>query len=296
MKKVIFKGSGVAIITPMNNDGSVNYDTLGKLIEFQIENKTDAIITCGTTGESATLTEQEHHDVIKFTIEKVAKRVPVIAGTGSNNTEHALKLSLDAEKLGADALLIVTPYYNKTSQKGLIEHYTYIADRVNTPIITYCVPSRTGVTIKPETYLELSKHKNIVATKEASGNISELAKTISLCKDNLNVYSGNDDQIVPILSLGGLGVISVFANVCPSECHDITKLFFDGKIKESNEKFINSIDLMGELFSDVNPIPVKEAMNILGFNCGKCRLPLSTLSEKNILKLKEAMKNYGLNF
>lgn len=296
MKKVIFKGSGVAIITPMNNDGSVNYDTLGKLIEFQIENKTDAIITCGTTGESATLTEQEHHDVIKFTIEKVAKRVPVIAGTGSNNTEHALKLSLDAERLGADALLIVTPYYNKTSQKGLIEHYTYIADRVNTPIITYCVPSRTGVTIKPETYLELSKHKNIVATKEASGNISELAKTISLCKDNLNVYSGNDDQIVPILSLGGLGVISVFANVCPSECHDITKLFFDGKIKESNEKFINSIDLMGELFSDVNPIPVKEAMNILGFNCGKCRLPLSTLSEKNILKLKEAMKNYGLNF
>lgn len=296
MKKIVFKGSGVAIITPMNNDGSVNYETLEKLIEFQIENKTDAIITCGTTGESATLTEQEHHDVIKFTLEKVAGRVPVIAGTGSNNTEHALKLSLDAQNLGVDALLIVTPYYNKTSQKGLIEHYTYIADRVSIPIITYSVPSRTGVTIKPETYLELSKHPNIVATKEASGNISELCKTISLCKDNLNVYSGNDDQIIPILSVGGLGVISVFANVCPKDCHDITDLFFKGNLKESKEKFLKAIDLMDNLFSDVNPVPVKEAMNILGFDCGRCRMPLSTLSETNLLKLKNAINSYGLNF
>lgn len=296
MKKIIFKGSGVAIITPMKKDGSINYEVLEKLIEFQIKNHTDAIITCGTTGESATMTEQEHHDVIKFTVEKVAGRVPVIAGTGSNNTEHALKLSLDAQKLGADALLIVTPYYNKTSQKGLIEHYTHIADHVSIPIITYNVPSRTGVNIKPETYLELSKHPNIVATKEASGNISELAKTISLCKDNLNVYSGNDDQIVPIMSLGGLGVISVFSNICPNDCHDITKLFFDGKVKESNEKFLKSIDLMDNLFSDVNPIPVKEALNILGFDCGKCRLPLSTLSEENKTKLKNSMKKYGLIF
>ena len=296
MKKIIFKGSGVAIVTPMKKDGAINYDTLEKLIEFQIKNHTDAIITCGTTGESATMTEQEHHDVIKFTVEKVAGRVPVIAGTGSNNTEHALKLSLDAQELGVDALLIVTPYYNKTSQKGLIEHYTYIADRVSIPIITYNVPSRTGVNIRPETYLELSKHPNIVATKEASGNISELAKTISLCKDNLNVYSGNDDQIVPIMSLGGLGVISVFANVCPNDCHEITKLFFEGKIKESNEKFLKSIDLMDNLFSDVNPIPVKEALNIFGFGCGICRLPLSTLGEENKAKLKNSMKNYGLNF
>lgn len=294
MKKVIFKGSGVAIITPMNNDGSVNYDTLGKLIEFQIENKTDAIITCGTTGESATLTEQEHHDVIKFTIEKVAKRVPVIAGTGSNNTEHALKLSLDAEKLGADALLIVTPYYNKTSQKGLIEHYTYIADRVNTPIITYCVPSRTGVTIKPETYLELSKHKNIVATKEASGNISELAKTISLCKDNLNVYSGNDDQIVPILSLGGAGVVSVLANILPEETHNICEKYFLGEVIESRNLQLKYLSLANSLFIETNPIPVKTAMNLMNFNCGPLRLPLCEMEDSNLVILEENLKANGL--
>lgn len=294
MKKVVFKGSGVALVTPMNKDGSVNYETLEQLIEFQIKNQTDAIITCGTTGESATLSEKEHNDVIKFTVEKVAKRVPVIAGTGSNNTEHALKLSQDAEKLGVDGLLIVTPYYNKTSQKGLIEHYTYIADRVSLPIITYCVPSRTGVTIKPETYLELSKHPNIVATKEASGNISELAKTISLCKENLNVYTGNDDQVIPTLALGGLGVISVFANVCPKISHDITDLFFKGDLKTANEKFLSSINLMDNLFSDVNPVPVKEALNLLGFDCGRCRMPLSTLNSENSLKLKKSLQQIGL--
>lgn len=221
MKKIVFKGSGVALITPMHADGSVNFDTLDKLIEFQLENQTDAIITCGTTGESATMSDADREAVIKFTVEKVAGRVPVIAGTGSNNTGHALKMSKQAQTLGVDALLVVTPYYNKTSQKGLVEHYTYIADNVDLPIVLYNVPSRTGVSIQPETYLALSKHPNIVATKEANGDLSAVAKTIALCGDNLMVYSGNDDQIIPILSLGGLGVISVFANVCPHECHEI---------------------------------------------------------------------------
>lgn len=294
MKKTIFKGSGVAIVTPMKEDGTVNFDVLGEIIEFQIQNKTDAIITCGTTGESATMSDAEKIDVIKYTVNKVAGRIPVIAGTGSNNTEHALKMSKEAEKLGVDALLIVTPYYNKTSQKGLIEHYTYIADNVKLPIILYNVPSRTGVSIKPETYLELSKHPNIVATKEANGDLSSIAKTISLCKDNLAIYSGNDDQIIPILSLGGLGVISVFANVCPLECHDINHKYFSGDINSARELFIKSNDLMNMLFCDVNPIPVKEAMNQIGFKCGKCRLPLVSLSDENKENLINSMKNFGL--
>ena len=224
MKKIIFKGAGVALVTPMNADGSVNYETLEKLMEFQIENGTDAIITCGTTGESATLTAEERKDVIKFTIEKVAGRVPVIAGTGANNTETALKYSLEAEVLGADGLLIVTPYYNKTSQAGLIKHYSYIADRVKTPIILYNVPSRTGVNILPETYLELSKHPNICATKEASGDISAAAKIKALCGKDLEIYSGNDDQIVPMLSLGAIGVISVFSNICPTNAINLLRI------------------------------------------------------------------------
>ena len=295
MKKIIFKGSGVAIVTPMFDDGSINFDALGEIIEFQIKNKTDAIITCGTTGEAATMSEDERSAVIKYTVEKVAGRIPVIAGTGSNNTEHALKLSKTAQNLGVDALLIVTPYYNKTSQKGLIEHYTYIANNVDLPIILYNVPSRTGVSIRPETYLELTKHQNIVAVKEANGDISSIAKIISLCGDNLAVYSGNDDQIIPILSLGGLGVISVFANVCPLECHEINQKFFDGKLNEARDLFLKSNDLMNLLFCDVNPIPVKEAMNLLGFNCGKCRLPLVSLSTDNKEKLIAAMKRFGLN-
>lgn len=294
MKKTIFKGSGVALITPMFDNGKINFDSLGELIEFQIKNKTDAIITCGTTGESATMTDDERIAVIKYTVEKVAKRVPVIAGTGSNNTEHALKLSKTAQSLGADALLIVTPYYNKTSQNGLIKHYSYIANNVDLPIILYNVPSRTGVSIKPETYLELSKIPNIVATKEASGDISSIAKTISICGDALAVYSGNDDQIIPILSIGGIGVISVFANVCPLECHEINENYFLGNFDYAKNLFLKSIDLMNMLFCDVNPIPVKEAMNLLGFKCGDCRLPLVSLSLDNKEKLVASMKNFGL--
>lgn len=294
MKKLIFKGAAVALVTPMNKDGSVNYETLSELIEYQIKNGTDAIVSCGTTGESATLSQKEHSEIIKFTVDKVNGRVPVIAGTGSNNTQHALELSQNAEKLGCDGLLIVTPYYNKTSQKGLVEHYTYIADRVNLPIITYTVPSRTGVSIKPETHLELSKHPNIVATKEASGNISDVAKIKSLCGDNLHIYSGNDDQIVPFLSLGSMGVISVFSNVCPKECHDITQLFFSGNIEKSREIFLKYLDLMNMLFCDVNPMPVKEALNLIGFDCGKCRLPLTSLCEEDHKKLVETLNRYKI--
>lgn len=294
MKKIVFKGSGVALITPMHADGSVNFDTLDKLIEFQLENQTDAIITCGTTGESATMSDADREAVIKFTVEKVAGRVPVIAGTGSNNTGHALKMSKQAQTLGVDALLVVTPYYNKTSQKGLVEHYTYIADNVDLPIVLYNVPSRTGVSIQPETYLALSKHPNIVATKEANGDLSAVAKTIALCGDNLMVYSGNDDQIIPILSLGGLGVISVFANVCPHECHEILEKYFSGNLEDARNIFLHANDLMNQLFCDINPIPVKEALNIIGFECGRCRLPLSTLTEANKNELVNSMKNFGI--
>lgn len=294
MKQIIFKGSGVAIVTPMNLDGSINFNELGRLIDFQIENGTDAIIACGTTGESATLNEQEHNDVVKYTVEKVNKRVPVIAGTGCNNTAHALKLSQTAEKLGADALLIVTPYYNKTSQAGLVKHYTHIADNVNLPIILYNVPSRTGCNIAPETYLELSKHPRIVATKEASGDISSVVKIRALCKDNLEVYSGNDDQTVPILSLGGLGVISVMANICPGASHDIVKKYMDGNIQESAQLMIDYSELMDALFSDVNPIPVKEALNLMGYSCGECRMPLTSMNPTKLEKLKEILKKYQL--
>lgn len=294
MKKIIFKGAGVALVTPMNSDGSVNYDELEKLIEFQIKNGTDAIISCGTTGESATLSSQERNDVIEFTVKKVNGRIPVIAGTGCNNTKQALENSLNAEKLGVDGLLIVTPYYNKTSQSGLIKHYEYIADRVKTPIILYNVPSRTGVSIKPQTYLKLSKHENIVAVKEASGDISSLAETISLCKYNLAVYSGNDDQTVPILSLGGIGVISVFSNICPKECHEMVQSYFDGDTEKSKEIQLKYLKLMNAMFCDVNPIPVKEALNLMGFNTGRCRMPLDILSESNYEKLKEILKEYSL--
>ena len=294
MKKIIFKGAGVALVTPMNSDGSVNYDELEKLIEFQIENGTDAIISCGTTGESATLSSQERNNLIEFTVKKVGGRIPVIAGTGCNNTKQALENSLSAEKLGVDGLLIVTPYYNKTSQSGLIKHYEYIADRVKTPIILYNVPSRTGVSIKPQTYLKLSKHENIVAVKEASGDISSLAETISLCKDNLAVYSGNDDQTVPILSLGGIGVISVFSNICPKECHDMVQSYLNGNIEKSKKIQLKYLKLMNAMFCDVNPIPVKEALNLIGFNTGRCRMPLDILSESNYEKLKEILKEYSL--
>ncbi len=294
MKKTIFKGAGVALVTPMNKDGSVNYETLEQLIEFQIKNGTDAIITCGTTGESATLTPEEKRKVIKFTIEKTAKRIPVIAGTGCNNTQAALMSSLEAQELGADGLLIVTPYYNKTSQSGLIKHYTYIADRVHIPIILYNVPSRTGVNINPETCAELAKHPNICAIKEASGDISQVAKIKNLCGDNLDIYSGNDDQIVPLLSLGGIGVISVFSNICPRECHLLVKEYLEENTKIASKMQIKYLELMNAMFCDVNPIPVKEALNMMGYNCGGCRMPLDILSEENCKKLENTMKKFSL--
>lgn len=294
MKKTIFKGAAVALITPMNNDGSVNYDELKKLINFQLENKTDAIVSCGTTGESATLSEVEKAKVIEFTINQVNNKVPVIAGTGCNCTEKVLQASKEAQSLGADALLVVTPYYNKTSQNGLIKHYNYIADNVDTPIILYNVPSRTGVNILPETYKELSKHKNIVATKEANADISSIAKTISLCGEDLNIYSGNDDQIVPILSLGGIGVISVFSNVMPKQCHELVQNYLEGNTAKSKDMQIKYLELMNTLFCDVNPIPVKEALNLMGYSCSKCRMPLSDLSSANLEKLKYVMKKYNL--
>ena len=294
MKKTIFKGAGVALITPMNTDGSINYNTLEKLIEFQISNHTDAIISCGTTGESATLSFEEKLKVIKFTIEKTAKRIPVIAGTGCNNTETALESSLKAQELGADGLLIVTPYYNKTSQSGLIKHYTHIADKINIPIILYNVPSRTGVNIQPETCAELSKHPNICAIKEASGDISQVAKIKNLCGENLNIYSGNDDQIVPLLSLGGIGVISVFSNICPKECHLIVKEYLEGNVKAASRMQIKYLELMNAMFCDVNPIPVKEALNMMGYDCGKCRMPLDILNEENYKKLESIMKKFSL--
>lgn len=290
----IFTGSGVAIVTPMFDDGSVNYEEYGRIIDFQIENGTDAIITCGTTGESATMSGEEHCKVIEYTVKKVAKRVPVIAGAGSNDTKFAAELSIEAEKLGADALLSVTPYYNKTSQSGLINHYNYIADRVNIPVILYNVPSRTGCNIKPETYAELAKHPNIRATKEANGDTSALVRTMDLCGDNLDVYSGEDSQAFTITAMGGCGVISVFANICPRECHELIQKALDGDFKGSFEMQKKYIRLMDALFSDVNPIPVKAAMNLLGYNCGPCRMPLAPMSDKGLEALRKCLISYGL--
>lgn len=290
----IFTGAGVAIVTPMDKYGNINYDKLGFLIERQIENGTDAIIICGTTGESAALDGVEHVQAIKFCVECVNKRVPVIAGTGSNDTAFGVRLSNEAEKAGADALLMVTPYYNKTSQSGLIRHYNYIADRVSTPIILYNVPSRTGVNIKPETYAELCQHERIVATKEANGDIAALAKTIRLCGDKLDIYSGNDDQVTAFMALGAKGVISVLSNVCPREAHEIASKALAGDIKGSAELQIKYLDLINKLFMDVNPIPVKEAMNIMGFECGECRMPLAPLSEHDHQVMVDTLKEYGI--
>lgn len=280
MKKFVFKGSGVAIVTPMKEDGTINYEVMESLIEFQINNSTDAIIVCGTTGESSTLSDEEKIELIKFTVEKVNGRVPVIAGTGGNNTKKSAELSKKAQDIGVDALLLVTPYYNKTSQKGLIEHYNYIASKVNLPIILYNVPSRTGLDISIKTYCELAKNPKIVATKEASGNISKIAEIISSCREDLFVYSGNDDQILPVLSLGGIGVISVFANIFPKESHDIIENYLLGHIAKSREQFFEALPVMNILFDDVNPMPVKKAMKLIGFDCGKCRLPLINISDE----------------
>ena len=294
MSNHIFTGSGVALITPMNADGSVNYDVLSQLIEFHVNNHTDAIIACGTTGEAATLSEEEHCEVLSFVAEKVNGRIPVIAGTGSNDTSTAGALSKSACKSGADALLVVTPYYNKTSQQGLIKHFNVVADAVDIPIILYNVPSRTGCNIQPKTYEELCKHPNIVAAKEASGNISAVATIRSLCGDNLDIYSGNDDQTVPFMSLGALGVISVFANICPAEMHKICSLCLENDFAEASKLHFKYLELMNELFSDVNPIPVKTAMNLVGFDAGECRLPLVPMSVSGYHDLKDCLEKYDL--
>lgn len=294
MRTPIFTGSGVAIVTPMNSDGSVNYESFEKIIEYQIQGGTDAIIACGTTGEAATLSEKEHCQVLEFVAKKVDGRIPVIAGAGSNDTATAISLSKAAKNYGADAILSVTPYYNKTSQTGLIRHFTAIADAVDLPLILYNVPSRTGCNIKPETYAELCKHDNIVATKEANGDISSVSKTRSLCGDKLDIYSGNDDQTVPFMSLGALGVISVFANICPQEMHNICQLCLDNDFAEASRMNFKYIELMDMMFSDVNPIPVKTAMNLMGFDCGECRLPLVPMSYHGYHDLKDCMAKYNL--
>jgi len=293
LKRLIFKGAGVAIVTPFNDDG-INFDELGKLIDYQIENSTDAIIIAGTTGESATMSDEEHKEIIKFAVERVNKRVPVVAGTGSNDTAYAIQLSQYAENVGADALLVVTPYYNKCTQNGLVAHYTKIADSVNIPIITYNVPSRTGVNIKPETYKKLSEHPRIVATKEANGDLSSVVRTKKLCGDDLEIYSGNDDQIVPILSLGGKGVISVLSNVAPKDTHLICQLYFEGKVEASAKLQIDYSDLVDALFCEVNPIPVKCALKLQGWNVGKLRMPLSEIEAQNLEKVRAALKVHGL--
>lgn len=294
MKNTIFTGAGVAIATPMNADGSINFDKLGELIDFNIDNGTDAIIICGTTGESATMTDEEHIESIRYAVEKVNHRIPVIAGTGSNHTEYAVHLSQEAEALGADALLVVTPYYNKTSQRGLITHYTTIANSVKIPLILYNVPSRTGVNILPETLAKLAEIDNIVAVKEASGNISQVAKIAALCGDKIDIYSGNDDQIIPIMSLGGKGVISVLSNCMPFETHEIASLCLENKYPEAREKAERLLEFTNMLFCDVNPIPVKEALNLMGFEVGECRLPLVKMEQEKIDKLKASMEKIGL--
>ena len=272
----------------------MNFEEFGKLLEDQIANEVDAIIVCGTTGESATMSEEEKKEVIKFAIDKVNKRTKVVIGTGSNNTTSAIKMSKYAEEAGADALLVVTPYYNKTTQKGLVAHYKAIAESVSLPIIMYSVPSRTGVNITPETCLELSKIENIVAIKEASGNISQVAKIASLCKDNLDIYSGNDDQVIPLLSLGGKGVISVLSNVMPKYTHEMVHKYLDGDVKEACKMQLDVLDLIDALFCEVNPIPVKYALNLMGYNFGKPRMPLIELSDSNKEKLEEIMKKHNL--
>lgn len=294
MKKRIFTGAGIAILTPMHADGSINWEEFGRLIDWQIENSTDAIIVCGTTGESSTMSDEEHLNAIRFAVERAAGRVPVVAGAGSNDTAYAVNLAKESKEAGVDGILVVTPYYNKTSQRGLIAHYNTIADATDLPMILYHIPGRTGVTIAPQTFKELSRHPNIVAVKEASGNISKIAETKYLCGDDLDLYSGNDDQIVPILSLGGIGVISVLSHVAPKATHDICQLYFDGKVEESARLQLEYMDLIHALFIDVNPIPVKDAMNQMGFAAGPCRMPLYPMSDGDRAVLTAALKNHGL--
>ena len=294
MKNTIFTGAGVAIITPMNADGSINYDGFAENIEFQIANGTEAIIVCGTTGEASTMTDDEHIECIRFAVEKTAGRIPVIAGTGSNDTKYAVELSKIAQEKGADGLLLVTPYYNKASQKGLVAHFTAIADAVDIPIILYNIPGRTGVSIDMNTYKILGQHKNIVAVKEASGNISYTSKLIAQCGDLLDVYSGNDDIIVPMMSIGAKGVISVISNIMPKETHEITQLCLANNCEEAAKLQMKYLELINNLFIEVNPIPIKEAMNQMKMPSGPCRLPLCEMTDEHIETLKNSMKKIGL--
>ena len=291
----IFKGAAVAIVTPFTENREINFFKLGEIIDDQIANHTDAIVICGTTGESSTLTHEEHLEAIRFAVDHVAGRVPVIAGTGSNCTETAVYLSQEAEKYGADALLVVTPYYNKATQKGLIAHYTAIAESVKLPIIMYNVPSRTGCNIQPQTAAYLAKNvKNIVGIKEASGNISQVAKLMQLAGGQIELYSGNDDQVVPLLSLGGFGVISVLSNVAPRETHDMVAKFLEGDLEGSREIQLRAIPLVDQLFCEVNPIPVKAAMNLMGWEVGPLRMPLTDMEPEHVENLKKAMIDFGI--
>ncbi len=291
----IFKGAGVAIVTPMKENGEVNYEKFAEMIEFQIANGTDAIIVCGTTGESSTLTHEEHLDVIKYCAEKVAGRIPVVAGTGSNCTETAVYLSREAEKYGVDGLLLVSPYYNKATQNGLYTHFKTVAESVKLPIILYNVPSRTGCNILPDTVIRLCHDvENIVGVKEASGNLSQIARLAAKAKGTVDIYSGNDDQIVPILSLGGKGVISVLSNVAPKETHEICARYFAGDVEESRDLQLRAMDLCDALFCEVNPIPVKKALNLMGMEAGSLRLPLTEMEEANAAKLEKAMREFGV--
>ena len=291
----IFKGAGVAIVTPMHEDGTVNYEQFEKLLEFQIANGTDAIIVCGTTGESSTLSHEEHLDVIRYCTKVVAGRIPVIAGTGSNCTETAIYLSTEAEKMGVDGLLLVSPYYNKATQNGLYAHFKAVADSVKIPCLLYNVPSRTGCNILPEAVVRLCRDvENIVGVKEASGNISQIAHLAAIADGKVDIYSGNDDQIVPIMSLGGLGVISVLSNVAPAQTHAICQNYLDGNVKESCRLQLKALDLCNALFCEVNPIPVKKALNLMGMNAGALRMPLTEMEPANAERLEKAMKIYGI--
>ena len=291
----IFTGAGVALITPMNEDGSVNYEKLRELLEFHVANKTDAIIICGTTGEASTLSDEEHLECIRFACEVINKRIPVIAGTGSNCTQSAIELSKEAEKSGVDGLLLVTPYYNKATQNGLKAHYKAIAKEVNVPIILYNVPSRTGTRLAPQTVVDLCHEvPNIVGVKDATGDISEVAELMSLAKGTVDVYSGNDDQIVPVLSLGGKGVISVLSNILPKETHDMVASYLEGDVVKSCEMQLKYFDLVKALFCEVNPIPVKKALNLMGMEVGSLRLPLTEMEDANAKRLEEDMRKAGV--
>ncbi|WP_298844093.1 4-hydroxy-tetrahydrodipicolinate synthase [Clostridium sp.] len=289
----IFKGSGVAIITPFNERG-VDFKKLEELIEWQIESKTDAIVVCGTTGEASTMTDQEKKETIKFVVDLVNKRIPVIAGTGSNNTADAISMSKWAEKIGVDGLLVITPYYNKTTQKGLVQHFKAIANSVKTPIIIYNVPSRTSLNINPTTLLKLCVIPNIVAIKEASGNIGQIAQIKALCRDNLDIYSGNDDQVIPILSLGAIGVISVLSNIIPTDIHNMCELYFKGEHAKALEIQLGYLPLNNAVFVETNPIPIKTAMNLMGMHVGPLRLPLCEMDEDNLEFLKKELKAYNI--